>query len=166
MTKNHPLLIGGKTIEEWDQLWFPVAGGLQQHQSQLTEEVGLYRYVWNDQTMALGTGTDGKGGIAKRLSDMIRPGWSGRDHQAGKLIFAHRHQLVVEVLLTGSGRQAQWIARKLKEPMMALHRPVWNVPIGASLARDNKAETMRSVRQISLHRRSVLDAGAPAQAFA
>lgn len=127
-------LIGGKTIDEWDQLWVPVPNGLRQHQSHLTEAVGLYRYILNRQTMALGTGTDSKGGIAKRLSDMIRPSWSGRDHHLGKLVYDNRRRLAVEVLLTGSGHEAQAIARKLKVPMVNLHQPSWNVRITSSPA--------------------------------
>jgi hypothetical protein len=148
MTKDHTPLIGGKPMEEWGRLWVRVPNGLKQHQSDLTGEVGLYRYILNGQTMALGTGTDRKGGIAKRLSDFIRSGWSGRDHHAGQLIFKHRDQLVVEVLLTGSGQQARAIARRLKAPMMLLHQPPWNPPRGASSSAGKaKAGQHQSVRK-------------------
>ncbi|WP_396594851.1 hypothetical protein [Brevundimonas sp. R86498] len=143
MTKHQTPLFGGKPVEEWDLSWVRVPGGLERHQSQLTEEVGLYRYTLNGRSMALGTGTDKKGGIAKRLSDFIRLGWSGRYHHAGQLIFGHRDRLEVWVLITGSGPYARKIARLLKAPMMALHQPAWNAPDTSSVAKA-KARRRRS----------------------
>lgn len=167
MTTDLTPQIGGKTLEEWNQQWVRVPHGLKQHQAHLTEEVGLYRYLLDEQTMALGSGMDSKGGIAKRLSDMIRPSWSGRDHHAGRLIYAHRNRLTVEVLLTGSGRQAQAIARRLKKPMVELHQPVWNAPNTAPPSRrDVRLEGITSAPQRSdLRRRSKADT-APLQMVA
>ena len=143
MKKDQTPLIGGKTAKEWDLSWVRVPSGLEQHQSQLTEEVGLYRYTLNGRTMALGTGTDKKGGIAKRLSDFIRLGWSGRYHHAGQLIFGHRDRLEAWVLITGSGPYARKVARLLKASMMALHQPAWNAPTPCSVAKA-KARRQRS----------------------
>ena len=128
MTENELPSLGGKTIEEWNQEWVRVPDGLKHHQPQLTDVVGLYRYRLHSQDMALGTGTDSKGGIAKRLSDFIRPGWSGRSHHAGQLIFEHRKKLELWVLITGSGLAARSVARRLKAPMEAFHQPAWNDP--------------------------------------
>ena len=154
MTTDLMPQIDGKTLEEWNLQWVRVPNGLRQHQAQLTEEVGLYRYLLDGQTMALGAGTDSKGGIAKRLSDMIRPSWSGRDHHAGQLVYAHRDQLTVEVLLTGAGRQAQAIARRLRGPMITLHQPVWNVPNPAAPSqRDARMEGVMSAPHHSTPRR-------------
>lgn len=164
MTTDLTPQIGGKALEEWNLQWVRVPHGLKQHQAHLTEEVGLYRYLLNGQTMALGVGTDSKGGIAKRLSDMIRPSWSGRKHHAGQLIYAHRNQLTVEVLLTGSGRNAPAIARRLKEPMMALHQPVWNVPNPAEPSQRNAGmEVVMSAPHHSIPRRRSETDTAPLQ---
>ena len=134
MTNLPSPLIGGKTIQEWNQCGVRVPDGLKRHQSHLTEEVGLYHYTLKGQSRALGTGTDKKGGIAKRLSDFIRLGWGGRNHHAGQRIFAHRDQLEVWVLITGSGPNARKIARLLKAPLLALHQPAWNVPSPRSVS--------------------------------
>lgn len=171
MTKDHSPAIGGKTLEEWNQQWVRVPSGLKQHQSDLTGEVGLYRYILNGQIMALGTGTDRKGGIAKRLSDFIRSGWSGRDHHAGQLVFKYRDQLVVEVLLTGSGQQARAIARRLKAPMMSLHQPAWNSPRRASSpagkAKAGQAQSVRTAMpRLGQHLRNVAPTGASVQVHA
>jgi len=53
MTTDLTPQIGGKTLEEWNLQWVRVRHGLKQHQAHLTEEVGLYRYLLDDQTMAL-----------------------------------------------------------------------------------------------------------------
>ncbi|WP_425993098.1 hypothetical protein [Brevundimonas sp. TWP2-3-2] len=142
MKKDQSPLIGGKTVEEWNQLWVRVPGGLKGHQSQLTDEVGLYHYTLSRRSKALGRGTDKKGGIAKRLSDFIRLGWSGRSHHVGRLIFEHRDRLEVWVLITGSGPYARELARLLKAPMVALHQPDWNVRNPRSVAK-SKARRLR-----------------------
>ena len=126
MTSDQPLSIGGKTIDEWDQ-WVKVPGGLDDYQPQLRYKVGLYRVLDSGRIVALGTGTDKGGGLAKRLSDFRRPSPSGRNHYAGARINANLGGLEIEVLITGSDRHAREIGRQLKAPMMQRHRPAWNV---------------------------------------
>ena len=127
MPKIEPLLIGGKAIEEWDRLWVRVEGGLKHYQPKLRHQFGLYRISQNGQIMALGTGTDKDGGLAKRLSDFHRPSPSGRNYHAGALINENLDSLKVEVLITGSDRHAPEIGQQLKTPMVRLHQPVWTV---------------------------------------
>jgi hypothetical protein len=119
--------VGGKTIEEWDRLWTAVPGGLAKYHSNLRSKVGLYRVCRNGKVMALGQGTDTAGGIAKRLSDFRRPSPSSRKHHAGELINGNLDDLKVEVLITGSGAEAQKLGRRLRTPMLRLHAPPWNV---------------------------------------
>lgn len=128
MQKTEPSKIGGKTVEEWDRQWVPVAGGLKHHQPKLNDTVGLYRVSFKGQIMALGTGTDKSGGLAKRLSDFHRPSASGRTHYAGERINDELDQLEVEVLVTGKGMHAREVGRQLKTPMIRLHKPLWTAP--------------------------------------
>lgn len=128
MNNLEPLLIGGKTIEEWDRLWAPVVGGLRQYQPSLRHKVGLYRVSLNGQIMALGSGTDKAGGLGKRLSDFRRQSPSARNHHAGELINENISVLRVEVLITGSGGSAREVALQLKTPMMQRHQPAWSAP--------------------------------------
>jgi len=125
MTTVKPPLFGGKTIEEWDLDWKAVEDGLRHYQPQLRRSFGLYRISWGRQIMAMGTGTDKDGGLAKRLSDFRRPSWSASNHYAGRLIRAHRCDLTVEVLIIGSDQRAREIAQQLKTPMIRRHKPVW-----------------------------------------
>jgi hypothetical protein len=115
-------------VAEWETQWKKVPGGLKCHQPDLNSVVGLYRYLLGLDVVALGTGIDMGGGIAKRLSDFIRSGDRSRDHHTGRLIHENRHLLKVEVLITGSGPLAQEIAKQLKPPMIALHKPTWTAP--------------------------------------
>ena len=67
----------------------------------------------------------------KRLSDFRRPSPSGRCHHAGLLIFEHLDELEVDVLVVPDGPETRRIGRKLKAPVVRLHRPAWNVPSAA-----------------------------------
>lgn len=143
MTKGQPLMIDGKTIDEWDSMWVTIDGGLKRRQPQLAGEIGLYRCLLDNKVAALGTAIDIKDGMTKRLFDFIRPSNSGRNHHASQLIFKHRDQLVVQVLPTGSGRQAQWFARQLKPAMMARHKPIWNLAQGPRPSAKDRATAAR-----------------------
>lgn len=122
-------LIGGQFIQEWDTKWVKVPGGLKRHQSHLRDSVGLYRLRLNGRDVAIGTGTDKHGGLAKRLSDFRRPSASGRNHHAGRLIYENLDQIEVEVLIMGKRHQPE-TARQLKWPMILRHRPAWTAPHG------------------------------------
>lgn len=127
MTHTESLLIGQKAIEEWDREWKLVAGGLKAYQPKLRRIVGLFRVRRGSQIMFIGQATELKGGLAKRLSDHHRPGTGGRNYRAGRLIYEHRHELVVEVLMVGVGTSAQSLSRALKPTMLERHKPPWNV---------------------------------------
>lgn len=128
MTNIELPLIGGKTIEEWDRSWVKVDGGLKHAQPTLRWKVGLYRVSLRGEIMAIGKGTDKRGGLAKRLSDFRRASSSSRNHYAGELIYQDRDLIEMEALITGHGPLAQEIAKQLKTPMIRLHQPVWNAP--------------------------------------
>ena len=128
MKKIEPKLFGPMTLAEWDEKWEKVPGGLRQGQKHLRPDVGLYRMILNGQIVVVGSGTDKKHGVEKRLYDLSRPGKSSRDHHAGRLIYEHRDELVVEVLLTGVGPRAREIAEDLKWPMIRRHVPTWTAP--------------------------------------
>ncbi|RZJ43944.1 MAG: hypothetical protein EON87_11055 [Brevundimonas sp.] len=128
MKTNEMRLHGDKALTEWEPLWVRVPDGLKEYQPDLRYKVGLYRVLLNGIVMAIGTGTDKGGGMAKRLSDFIRASWSGRNHYVGRQIYENRDRLVVEVLIVGSDSDARKVARGLKRPMVHHHRPEWTVP--------------------------------------
>ncbi len=120
MNNRRTPLIAGRTLEEWNCLWVHVPGGLTIPHRALGTKVGLFRLSLDGQIMVVGTGTDKKDGIAKRFSDYRRAGDSGRRHYAGQLVHENLDSLELEVLITGSDRQARETAQKLKGPMIRL----------------------------------------------
>lgn len=155
MTKQQtPPLIGGKTIDEWDADWTALKGGLRERHHHLDGLLGLYRLTLKGQDMAIGTGIDIRQGLPKRLYDFHRPSPSGRNHHMGRLIYEHRDQLEVQVLITGEGRQAQRLARQLRAAMLERHKPAWNVPVRAkaSLPKRDKAKAEKVPRRPSPRR--------------
>ncbi|MXO74836.1 hypothetical protein GRI40_06330 [Altererythrobacter aerius] len=119
-----PKLIGGKTLQQWDTEWVRVNGGFRILHPELNHSVGLFRAVRDGQVMVLGQATEcANGGLRKRLSDFRRSSWSGRNHTAGWYIYTNRDVLKLEVLVTGSDREAAKVAAALKRPMIALHEP-------------------------------------------
>lgn len=131
MKNDEPLLIEGKTIEEWDQEWRPIAGGLRISRPELRYVVGLYRCSFGGQISALGTGTDRRKAMEKRFYDFRRTGDSGRRYYAGQKVHEHLDQLEVEILKTGPNvEHAREIARKLRTPMIRRHRPIWTAHEG------------------------------------
>lgn len=121
--------IGDSTIDDWEVEWTHLNGGLRQRHYEFDGLLGLFRLTLNGQNVFIGTGIDIKDGLPKRLYDFHRPSDSGRDHHAGRLIYEHRDQLEVQLLITGTDREAQRISRQLKKVMVERHRPAWNAPV-------------------------------------
>lgn len=126
MKNDKPKLIGPMTLSEWDQKWVKVEGGLTVPQPQLRRKIGVFRVRLNGRVMFVGKVVEWPGGLAKRLADFDRPSSSGRNHYAGRLIHAHRHDLVVEVLITNTDEHIEAFPGDLKTAMVRLHKPVWN----------------------------------------
>ena len=126
---NPERLIGGKTISEWDHGWVPVKGGFVEPHPELRRKVGLYRAVLNGEVVCIGQAIEyANGGLAKRAADFRRPSPSGRSHRSGNLIRENLPNLQLQILCVGSDRKAGELAAELRAPMVALHRPCWNVP--------------------------------------
>jgi hypothetical protein len=120
--------VAGKTISQWDRDWTPIAGGFSVPHPELRQSVGLIRAVFRGQVMYIGQATEWKnGGLAKRLADFTRPSPSGREHYGARYIRDHLGQLELEVLITGSDKQAAQTAKVLRAHMLALHSPPKNL---------------------------------------
>ncbi|MGV9008460.1 hypothetical protein [Brevundimonas sp.] len=143
MTNDEPLLIDGRPLPEWEAKWRKVPGGLRQAQRHLRDKIGLYRITYRGEVAVVGVATDRKGGLAKRFSDFTRPSSSGRNHHAGRLIYKHRNEVELEVLITGDRHSSPDVAKRLKAPMIEVHKPIWTAPVRspATFARRPKRRT-------------------------
>jgi hypothetical protein len=123
-------MIGGKSLDEWDEEWVDVAGGFRVKHPQLTGMSGLYRGDQDGEVMVLGkaSGMRSKNHLSKRLDDFRRPGVSGRDDPAGTFIYANRDRMRLQVLVTGDNADAAKVASKLKGWMLVRHKPRMNSP--------------------------------------
>jgi len=125
MKNDEPLLIDGKTIEEWDSEWADIPAWMSPDTYKLHGEVGLIRFLEDGKVVAYSLGTELEAGLRKRLADFFRESESGRNYATGRRIYAQRHGLKVQVLTTGSDAAAQGYAHLLKSEMMRLHPPAW-----------------------------------------
>lgn len=128
MKNDKPRLPDGQILVDWELLWVKVPGGLRQSQRQLRDKIGLYRVTFRGDIVVIGMGTDRKGGLAKRFSDFRRPSPSGRNHHAGRLIYEHRDEVELEVLITGDRHSSPDTAKQLKTLMIEKHKPAWTAP--------------------------------------
>ncbi len=126
---NMELVIGDKTLADWDKEWRQVEGGFKILHSDLNHTVGLYRGKIGDQIMVMGKGIEYKrgGGLRKRLGDFRgNPKKTGGNHHIGRKIREHIEILDLEILCTGLKARGAKIADELKPEMMNLHKPVWD----------------------------------------
>lgn len=123
-------IVAGLPVYVWATRWQPLPGGLRQHHPGLRPKVGLFRVLLKGSPMYLGCATEfANGGLSKRLGDFTRPGHGARNHHAGALIYEHRDQVEIELIVTGNDHAAATIAKRLKDSFLAWDRPPWNVPV-------------------------------------
>lgn len=125
MKNLEPLLIDGKTIEEWNSDWADIPAWMNPDTYDLHGEVGLIRFLEDGKVVAYSLGTELEAGLRKRLADFFRKSESGRNYATGRRIYTQRHGLKVQVLITGSDAAAQGYAHLLKPEMMRLKPPAW-----------------------------------------
>lgn len=146
-------LIGGKTVEEWDELWQSVPGGLTRRHPDLKGKVGLLRVTLHGDLKFIGKAVEEGPGFFKRLYDFHRESPSGRNHYGGELIYENRHEVEIEVLLIDAGWLAPNIAEELRAAMIELHKPLWNADQStveeAKQARLAVADQKQAVKTVS-----------------
>lgn len=123
-------LIGGRTLDGWNDMWERLPHGLSVRHPHLRCEVGLLRTILNDEVVYLGRAIEYRnGGLTKRLADFCRASPSARNHVGAQKVFDHRDLLTIEVLPVGSDKAAAALTKQLHQAMLAQNRPRWNVRI-------------------------------------
>jgi ABC-type Zn2+ transport system substrate-binding protein/surface adhesin len=119
--------IGGKTTEQWESEWKELPEGLASDVSGLSKKVGLYRARKDGETKYIGRAAEhDNGGLQKRLKDYTRESDSSRKHGSGQLMNEHRHNSKIDVLVTGSDKEAAQVAKDLEKRLIQKHKPEWN----------------------------------------
>jgi hypothetical protein len=144
-------LIGGKTAEEWDDLWQFVPGGLTRRHPELKGKVGLLRVSLHCDLKYIGKAVEQGPGFFKRLYDFHRESPSGRNHHGGELIYENRDEVEIEVLVIDAGWLAPKIAEELRAAMIERHGPPWNAD--QSAVEEAKHEQLA---KIANHQRQVV----------
>lgn len=95
--------------------------------TQYNKNVGLYRARLGGRIVYIGKAIEwNNGGFRKRLSDYTRESSSARKHGSGQKMYAHRNELVIELLIVGGDAKAAEITPKLEALMIGKYNPEWN----------------------------------------
>lgn len=120
--------IGGRTIQEWDRKWQRIGTLETVNLTPYNRYVGLYRAFLHGKLVYIGRAIEwNNGGFRKRLSDYRRESHSARKHSSGQLMYKHRHELQMEIMITGEGQTAADHARTLERIFIGKYNPPWNV---------------------------------------
>lgn len=121
-------VVAGKPLSEWMEQFVIVPGVFASPQEHLKGKAGLYIAVLDGQIVYIGRAVElGNNGLHKRLADFWREGDSGRKHYAGRMIHEHRDRPELRVLVTGDDARAVGLAKLLRAPLIAWHKPIWNI---------------------------------------
>ena len=122
------LVIGGKTMDEWESEWVRAPGGFKTSHPELHGDVGLYRAVLNGVVVFIGRATQFMAaGLFTRIQDFRNKPSSGTDHFGAREILARVDDLELEVLVTGRGWKCAELAVQLRPKMIRRHNPRWNM---------------------------------------
>ena len=119
--------VGGKTVSEWEAEWSYVEHGFTAEQPNLSGLLGLYRATMREDIMYIGRSLEINCGLQKRLRDYSRDSDSARDHFGAQKIMDNIDFVKCDVIVVGVDYEAQKNTAILKELMIDLHRPEWNV---------------------------------------
>lgn len=126
-TKSNGHKIGGKTVSEWDREWLSIGTLSSVQLTPYNKYVGLYRAFLNGNLVYIGRAIEwNNGGFRKRLSDYRRDSNIARKHKSGTLMYQYHEQLQIEILISGSDKQAADVAIILEKVMIGKNNPPWN----------------------------------------
>lgn len=105
--------------------WIPIHGW---HNAELVGfdlVRGLLRARLDGEIMFIGRAASEGSSLKSRLDAYRKPKGTGRNHYAGRMIYKHRAEIVMETAVVGL--PADDITR-LADELIEKHRPPWNMP--------------------------------------
>ena len=129
---NFDILIGNLMSEEdlamIEKNWYNIGILKYADLSSLAKYVGVYRMKLHGELVYIGRAIEyNNGGFRKRLRDYLRDSDSARKHKSGQLIYEHAHELQVDIIKTGTDREASDIASKLEKKLISKYSLLWNI---------------------------------------
>ena len=130
MKSKYNIIIGDKTVEEWDKKWQYIGKLKLKNIEQLKGQIGLYRIKYNvcGEEIYIGKATEsenGTKGLYKRLHDYITED-TEKKRDVDKYIYKNRNNLDVYVIKFGTSIEARAIANGLESLFIDYHYPYYN----------------------------------------
>ncbi len=95
--------------------------------SKYSESIGIYKAVLNNKIMYIGKATELKnGGFRKRLRDYTRVSNSARNYSAGKMMYEHKSNIVIEIFIVEQNAHGIKKAEELEKNFIKKVNPKWN----------------------------------------
>lgn len=95
--------------------------------STYSEDIGIYQAILNDKVVYIGKATElENGGFRKRLRDYTRSSTSARNYPAGKLMYANRENLQIEIILFNRTFESIPKIEALETQLIKEMKPIWN----------------------------------------
>jgi len=125
------VLIGGKTIEQWDREWSGLGiladltlGKL----SSYNNSIGLYKAEMGGRIYYIGRAIEyDNGGFRKRLRDYVRDSDSARTHKSGGKMNENADRVYISILVVGDSEADVEDVKALERALIRKYAPQWNI---------------------------------------
>lgn len=122
-----PISFGGEPIEDWDQKWAPLKGGLYADHEVVRGEFGLFRLRRRNEIVYVGCSAAKSGPrLLSRLRVFAAPPQSGNNHFGARMIRQYGREVEVEVIKLGKDIRQAYFTVDLRDAMIGHYRPAGN----------------------------------------
>jgi len=95
--------------------------------SDYSKNIGVYRATLNGKVVYIGKATElNNGGFRKRLRDYTRSSSSARSYPAGELMYKHRNEIQIEIIVFDDNLKAIVDIEALEIKLIREEIPIWN----------------------------------------
>lgn len=109
--------------------WFPL-GLLTETStdfSAYSKDIGIYRAILNGEVAYIGKATElSNGGFRKRLRDYTRSSSSARNYPAGELMYLHRNDIQIEIIVFKRTLESIPDIEALETQLIREAKSIWN----------------------------------------
>lgn len=96
--------------------------------SNFNKDIGVYRATLNEKIVYIGKATElTNGGFRKRLRDYTRLSNSARDYPSGRLMYKHKDEVLIDILMVKRDESGILEARNIESSLIDKFQPEWNL---------------------------------------